>query len=246
MGAGCKILFLVGGAEIEMSASGRDINNLLEIWDLDEVDLTYRTPIHLNSSHSSVNCRPLQREYQSGVKYCGSCHALNDCNANWCIECGLSLLGRHESTTMAVERLQSTNVGEFAQSKGSDDCTCKDPISHLETADIMILPSSIASHSEASATKIAFVDPIVMSQERHWETSKTFGRKKPIPIRSKILQGFERSMYKSEVCYDESSLPALRQKTQYKVCYNNSMLLLFTVLNIAERMSRELYAEMSN
>lgn len=163
-----------GGAEME-----RDMNSLLQIWDLDEMDLTYMASSSYTPSDSSVDA-PLQTRQTEGVKYCDSCHALNVHDANWCIECGVSV---NKST---VKRLQSAKVD-------------KDRIKHLETG-CMILPGS-QGHYEAK--KIFSDDPVIKSHvvtelsKRHWETSKFFARNKPIS--GKMVRDFERSLYNSEI-----------------------------------------------
>lgn len=138
------------------------IDNLLQIWDLDKEDLESIAPdLCYGTCSSSPLCGMLEAEAskcdsESTGRCCGSCHALNLCDANWCIECGVSLLGlqKFQSVEKARERPYESNVMP-AQCECflPDDCDC-----------------------DVTATSLTQSNK---SPKRHWETSGFYAWRKP-------------------------------------------------------------------
>lgn len=131
--------------------AGEELNNLLQIWDLDIHDINFLTSPAEDSIASSERL---------GKKLCTDCNASNVSDANWCIECGVALIGQSDP----VEAGASINswIPEAVVKSSTKTSFC----SQIKSDE----------HDYNGDTR-----PLI---KRHWETSKSYLWRKPssIPI----------------------------------------------------------------
>ena len=104
-----------------------DLNNLLQIWDLDfnDIDLLDPAPILWTKSHTGSllpKVAPIASSktvFQSSDKLCTDCYASNVGDANWCIECGVALIGKSH-----VAEFGTTAESPKASSSAYHDSFC--------------------------------------------------------------------------------------------------------------------------
>lgn len=96
----------------------RDLNSLLQIWDLDEVDTKseYQSLLTASATDDPVS---MKNGCQGVTKHCSSCYALNVHDANWCIECGVSFLTSSRTTVKESESYSQTHCESVKKSFSS-------------------------------------------------------------------------------------------------------------------------------
>lgn len=159
------------------------MEDILKIWELDEVDVNIKDLKFLSSPDKPTTTLATANEGTKSQclvdhKHCASCHACNVLDANWCIECGCAMIEKNSSAV--IDRSEKA-CGILQTNFEVDEMYNVDHKHSRPHSNGDVIPSTLTDDYKVTEKASEQQDHHfhIGQRTRHWETSKFYAWRKP-------------------------------------------------------------------